>query len=90
VAASHRRIGTLTRRTLLTATFATGASAAVPARAEPPPLQPVSKAEAKYQAAPRGMFSCAVCSFFVKPRACKVVQGDISPHGWCKFFDMPD
>jgi hypothetical protein len=36
------------------------------------------------------MFSCAVCSFFVKPRACRLVQGDISPYGWCKFFDMPD
>jgi hypothetical protein len=36
------------------------------------------------------MLSCAVCTFFVKPRGCKVVAGDISPDGWCRFFDMPD
>jgi len=65
-------------------------AAATPARAEPPPLQPVSKEEALYQASPRGMFSCAVCTLFVKPRGCKVVSGDISPYGWCKYFDLPD
>lgn len=60
------------------------------ARAEAPPLHPVSKDEAQYRAAPRGMFSCGVCTLFVKPRSCKVVSGDISPCGWCKYFDMPD
>jgi hypothetical protein len=39
---------------------------------------------------PKGMFSCATCTFFVKPRSCKVVAGDISPQGWCKLFDLPD
>jgi len=63
---------------------------AAPARAEPPPLHPVSKAEAHYQAGPRGMFSCATCTLFTPPRACKVVDGDISPYGWCRYFDLPD
>ena len=77
----------LTRRGLLAAVMAL---AETTARAEAPPLHPVSKGDAQYQAVPRGMFSCAVCSLFVKPRGCKVVQGDISPSGWCKYFDMPD
>jgi hypothetical protein len=45
---------------------------------------------AKYQDTPKNGLSCAVCSFFLPPRACKVVAGDISPKGWCKFFDLPD
>jgi hypothetical protein len=60
------------------------------AQAEPPPLRPVSKAEAKYRPTPNGMFACANCTFFIKPRACKIVAGDINPYGWCKFFDLPD
>jgi len=27
---------------------------------------------------------------FEKPRSCKVVEGDIDPKGWCKFFDIGD
>jgi hypothetical protein len=50
----------------------------------------VSPIEAQYQNTPKGMFKCALCSFFIKPRSCKVVTGDISPDGWCKLFDMPD
>jgi hypothetical protein len=75
------------RRGLLAAALAIGAA---PACAEAPPLHPVSKDEAQYQAAPRGMFSCGICTLFVKPRSCKVVSGDISPYGWCRYFDMPD
>ncbi len=63
--------------------------AARPARAaEPPPR--VSPVEAQYRNTPNGMFSCATCTFFVKPRSCKVVTGDISPAGWCKLFDLAD
>ena len=50
----------------------------------------MSQLAAEYQGAPKGMFSCAVCTFFIPPRSCKVVSGDISPTGWCKLFDLPD
>jgi len=50
----------------------------------------ISQAEAQYQNMPKDMFSCAVCTFFLKPRSCKLVAGDISPAGWCKLFDLPD
>jgi hypothetical protein len=76
----------LTRRRLLTITLSL---AALPARAEEPPVR-VSQAEAQYQSTPKGLFSCAACTFFIKPRSCKVVTGDIGPTGWCKLFDLPD
>ena len=63
--------------------------AAMPARADEPTPK-VSQADAQYQPMPKGMFSCAVCAFFIKPTTCKLVVGAISPTGWCKFFDLPD
>lgn len=50
----------------------------------------VSKQEAEYQDQPRGGLRCAGCTFFVKPNACKLVEGEISPMGWCKLFDLTD
>jgi hypothetical protein len=64
-----------------------GLAAAFPARAEQPKL---SQDAAAYQATPKGMFSCAICSFFIRPDGCKVVSGEISPNGWCRLFDAPD
>ena len=66
-----------------------GVSAALPARADEPPAK-LSQIAAAYQTTPKGMFSCAVCTFFIRPRSCQVVGGDISPTGWCKLFDLPD
>jgi hypothetical protein len=50
----------------------------------------VSKEAAQYQDTPKGLLSCSVCTFFRAPGSCKVVAGIVSPHGWCRFFDMPD
>jgi hypothetical protein len=77
-----------TRRELAIAALC-GLSAALPARAEEQP-EKMSPIAAAYQGTPKGMFSCAVCTFFIRPRGCKVVTGDISPIGWCKLFDLPD
>jgi hypothetical protein len=52
--------------------------------------QKMSQADAEYQHRPRNGLTCAACSLFRKPRSCEVVEGDISPEGWCKFFDLPD
>lgn len=67
--------------------------AALPARAGDQPAansNKISQAAAQYQQIPKGMFSCAVCSFFIKPHGCKVVDGEVSATGWCKLFDMVD
>jgi hypothetical protein len=50
----------------------------------------LSKAQAQYQDSPRGIAMCATCTLFVAPRGCKVVDGDISPNGWCKEYAMAD
>jgi hypothetical protein len=50
----------------------------------------MSKQVAQYEDAPHGIAMCATCSLFVEPRSCKVVEGDISPNGWCKAYAMAD
>jgi len=66
-----------------------GVSAVPPARAAEPAAK-LSQIVAAYQTTAKGMFSCAVCTFFIRPCSCQVVSGDISPNGWCKLFDLPD
>jgi hypothetical protein len=50
----------------------------------------MSKAAASYQDHPQNGFNCAICTQFRPPHACLIVEGDISPNGWCKFFDLGD
>jgi hypothetical protein len=50
----------------------------------------MSKQAAQYEDAPHGIAMCATCSLFVEPRACKVVEGDIDPNGWCRAYAMVD
>ena len=50
----------------------------------------LSKSEAQYQDHPQDIQMCSACTLFVRPRACKMVEGDISPDGWCRLFDMAD
>ena len=50
----------------------------------------LSKTDADYQDRPKGIQMCATCTLFAAPRSCKVVEGDISPNGWCKDYAMAD
>jgi hypothetical protein len=50
----------------------------------------MSKQQAQYQDQPNGMQACATCTLFEDPDRCKVVEGDISPDGWCKAYAMAD
>jgi hypothetical protein len=72
--------GGISRRTVLIA-----AAGAVPALglmtgAAEAKLAP---AAVKYQADPKDGKQCDGCNFFVAPNACKQVDGDIAPTGWC-------
>jgi High potential iron-sulfur protein len=56
-------------------------------------LVPIKKAAAKmaqkaaeYQDTPKGDQKCSNCSLFQEPNACTLVDGEISPAGWCKFW----
>ena len=44
------------------------------------------KKTAKYQDHPNNGKSCAQCNFFRPPKSCQLVEGDISPTGWCSFW----
>lgn len=52
----------------------------------------VSKTVAKYQDEPHGAQRCDGCMQFIPGKTptadgtCKIVQGGISPKGWCMFF----
>ena len=47
----------------------------------------VSKETANYQDQPKGNDSCANClHFMADSRSCALVEGDISPDGWCTFW----
>jgi hypothetical protein len=50
----------------------------------------MSKQQAEYQGSPKGIQMCATCSLFDEPHGCKIVEGDISPNGWCKAYAMAD
>ena len=50
----------------------------------------MSKQQAAYQDSPNGVQACATCSLFDEPHGCKVVEGDVSPDGWCKAYAMAD
>ena len=77
----------ISRRTVLTGTaFALGAAATVNGVSQPAAQEKVSQADAKYQTTPKGDQRCDGCDNFQAPNACKFVQGDISPNGWCQLF----
>lgn len=94
----HRRYrGTFKRKDAMTTTFprrqfltlfALGAGSAVFGRAMPASAQgKVSKAMARYQTSPKGNQQCSKCHYFIpKNDTCQLVEGKISPDGWCRFF----
>jgi hypothetical protein len=59
-------------------------------RESAPAQQKMTKAQAEYQDTPKGILMCATCTLFVRPASCKVVEGEVSPQGWCKAFDLAD
>ena len=80
-------VGAVPRRVLLwgaasALSAATGGRAASGATAQ----ERVGKAEARYQDQPRGQQRCEICLNFQPPNQCRLVEGRISPKGWCQFF----
>jgi hypothetical protein len=46
----------------------------------------LSQTMAKYQATPKGADRCANCSLYESAGACKVVEGQVAPDGWCTLY----
>jgi len=77
----------ISRRAALSgAALALGTAAIAAAVSQAAAQQKIGQADAKYQATPKGDQHCDGCVNFQPPKACKFVQGDISPSGWCQLF----
>jgi hypothetical protein len=72
------------RRVLLGAGLA-AAGGAICARAAAQQKK-VAKDQAKYQDQPKGDQRCDGCVQFEAPAGCKIVEGKISPSGWCILY----
>ena len=52
----------------------------------------LSKASVHYQVNLKGKPDCDDCTYYIAPKSgkghatCKLVEGDINPHGWCESF----
>ena len=50
----------------------------------------MTKQQAEYQDTPKDIRMCATCTLFEPPKSCQVVEGDVSPEGWCNAFALAD
>ena len=50
----------------------------------------MTRQQAQYQDSPKDIMMCATCTHYEPPKSCKVVEGDVSPSGWCKAFALAD
>jgi high potential iron-sulfur protein len=76
----------LSRRTILVQSAGCAAGAAallLPARQA---AAKMSQPSVSYQDSPKGDQKCSNCSLFQEPDGCTLVDGKISPEGWCKFW----
>jgi secreted PhoX family phosphatase len=79
----------VSRRSFLSgAALLAGAAAtqALTAAKEAQAQQKVPQASVKYQDKPSGDQRCDNCLQFTAPNSCKVVDGTISPSGWCSIW----
>jgi secreted PhoX family phosphatase len=75
----------LSRRKLLGgAAFAAAAAGLMPLRARA--QQKVAQSAVQYQTSPKNGQQCNSCSHFKAPSSCEVVDGSISPNGWCALY----
>jgi hypothetical protein len=77
----------ISRRAALARTaLALGAATAATMGRQAAAQEKISQAVAKYQPTPNSNDHCELCTNFQPPNACKFVQGEISPKGWCQLF----
>jgi hypothetical protein len=55
--------------------------------AAPTTAKKLSQASVQYQTQPKGEQKCATCiNFIAESNTCKLVEGEISPSGWCTLW----
>jgi hypothetical protein len=53
---------------------------------KPQDQKKLTQAAARYQDQPKGNESCGSCPYFVFPKSCVLVEGEISATGWCPIY----
>ena len=76
----------LSRRTIVTGSVAGAAGAAVLLGFVTEVSAKMAQKAVEYQDTPKGDQECSNCSLFQEPNSCTLVDGEISPAGWCKFW----
>lgn len=82
----------LTRAKFVQGTIVLPALAGLLAAGTLPAQAKGSKAQFKYQTTPNSGHKCSQCTFFIAGTSatangtCKIVDGSISPNGWCTAF----
>ena len=69
------------------ATIAAAAAAATVIPIKVARAQKASKESLKYQDTPKNGQECDACVYWQPPKSCVLVEGDISPKGWCTAFN---
>lgn len=80
-------IASVSRRDFLNIAAVGGAVAAVglTGRASAAPKK-FSQQQAKYQPVPKNGQRCQNCALWQSPTSCQVVEGQVSPAGWCMLY----
>lgn len=74
------------RRTILRAGVGIAAAATGVGTAAAQGAPKLAKTVVMYQDSPKDGHQCDQCVNWEPPNACKIVEGDISPKGWCGAF----
>ena len=53
---------------------------------KPQEQKKLTQAAIGYQDHPKGNEACGTCPYFIFPKSCVVVEGEISPSGWCPIY----
>ena len=77
----------ISRRVALSGTaVALGAAAIAGAVSQAAAQEKINQADAAYQGTSKSDERCDGCINFQPPNACKFVQGNVNPSGWCQLF----
>jgi hypothetical protein len=55
---------------------------------KPQEQKKLTQAAARYQDQPKENESCGSCPYFVFPKSCVAVEGEISATGWCPIYTV--
>jgi hypothetical protein len=76
----------LSRRAIVTRSVAGAAGVAVLFGFVTEAAAKMSQKSVDYQDTPKNDQDCSNCSLFQEPNSCTIVDGEINPKGWCKFW----